>query len=280
MIIGVTGATSTIGEATVAAIERMKHHAVRLVRTPRSPSDRHYDLGQPIHPETLTGVDAVIHLAWDWRPAARESLDPNVEAGRRLVRACVVVGARPVLLSTYSTFSADTSVYGTAKASLEAEFRADGGTALRAGLIWGNQPSGMVSTVLRIARLPLACPHLTPDPTLHHSEIRTLAARLVEATTTVDSETVLAASAEAVRLSEIVHSARRRGTSVHVTIPTRALLAAARSGERLGVPLPFRSDSLPVADDTNERAVMSSTLCRLDGFPGREAFLGWIASIP
>ena len=144
MIVGVTGATSRIGELTIGAVRAAGHHPVAFVRNPRNSDERKLDLKEPIAESILEGIDALIHVAWSWDSSPGWRSDPNRIGGAELARACVSSGVRPVLLSTYSVFAASSSAYGAAKRDVESEFIAAHGVALRAGLIWGGTPSGMV----------------------------------------------------------------------------------------------------------------------------------------
>lgn len=276
MIIGVTGATSGIGRETVRVLRARGHTAVPLVRSPDGPDERRFDLTSQVTSDLLDGLDGLIHLSWSWDEQRTDRPDVNLEAGRALARACANTGMRPVLLSTYSARAAATSAYGRSKAALEGTFSEAGGVSLRAGLVWGGEPLAMVATLMRLARLPVVCPHLSPDPLLHHSARAVLAGALADQATgdRTDSGVLLAASPEGVMLSEIFHAAggARR---LHVPIATGPLLAGATTARRLRAPLPFRVDSL--------RSVLScaaapeAAMPRIEGFPGAVSFLAWIS---
>lgn len=275
MIIGVTGATSGVGSAVIAQVARSGNTAVRLERVSRSPTSRHYDLNASVSPALLDGLDAVVHLAWQWHTTSGAARDPNTLGGERLAQACAIAGTRPVLLSTFSAFAASTSAYGAAQVAVEHSFREAGGTALRAGLVWGGTPSGMAVTLTRLAQLPQIYPHLSPDPALRHSEVAVLAAKLVNAAHDGDRVISRAASDERVRLSAIFHAARGRRSRAHLRVPVPALLLVARSAERLKLNLPFCSVSLAsLSESVND--ISTPGMQSVGDFPGNADFLRWL----
>jgi len=270
-MIGVTGASSEIGLGVLRAAKVLGVEAVPIGRS-GGPGTRPYDLREPLPDGLLAGVDSIVHLAWAWH----EAPGVNVEAGKRLAAACRARDIRPVLLSTFSVFAAQSSKYGAAKLAVETEFLDAGGSALRAAVIWGADPGGIVATLSRLARIPVFAPHLWPDPLLYHSQEADLAAALVRAALGQSrSGIALAASMEAVSLRTLMETLRgeRSGLSVPVAVPLLQLVA--RAGEGLHIPLPFRSDSLSALDRSAGRAIASTDLPWLDGFPGAAAFLDW-----
>lgn len=236
MIVGVTGATSTIGEHVVARLAA-GHTAVRMGRG--GGVDRRFDIGVPLAVDALSGLDAVVHLAWSWEIPA----DVNARSAIQLAEACAAAGVKPVLISTYSAFASATSAYGAAKLTAEQAVVGAGGVAVRAGLVWGADPSGIVATLMRLARLPLLRLRLVPDTAMHHTSIAELADALVLATTTAATGVYTAAADDTVSLAALLAALRRR-RGVPVPVPLGAAFHVVRAGERLRIPLPLRSDSL------------------------------------
>jgi uncharacterized protein YbjT (DUF2867 family) len=272
-MIGITGASSGIGRAVVQAAERLNVESVSLVRVPAG-HERHYDLTEPLDELILDGLDAVVHLAWAWGSGP----GVNAEAGRRLASACRARGVRPVLLSTLSSFAAGTSRYGAEKVATETAFIAAGGAALRSGLIWGSDTTGMLATLARLAGLPLLAPRLTPDPMMRHSSDGQLAELLIrQALTPKPPAIVLAASQEPLPLSTLMARLRGPRPGVPVPIPVPLLEVLAKTAERVHLPLPFRSDSLAALSAEAEHNMASTTLPWASGFPGNDTMMEWAA---
>lgn len=276
MIVGVSGANSEIGRAVCEA-SRRKHEVVRLGRD--GTSNRFLDVRKPLREDVAVGLDSVIHLAWDWDGMDGSRRDPNVLGGIALARACESAGARPVLLSTYSAFASDKSAYGSAKSLVERAFTTSGGASLRAGLIWGGRPAGIVATVLRLAGLPAVCVHLVPDPLLFHSNQLVLAERLVDLAGEGSSGVRLAAAKHPVALTHLVHAAQRSQVKAHVSVGVAPLMSGAHIFEQAGISLPFRIDSLRGVGPEAERAIMASDLEEVGGFPEAGELLDWIKSL-
>ena len=266
---------------TIKAVSAAGHRPVALVRNPTASADRMFDLEREVDESTVDGLDGLIHIAWSWAVDSQRHADPNLVAGAGLARACESSGIRPVLLSTYSVFAAASSEYGAAKLDLERDFLEAGGTALRAGLIWGGSATGMVATLLGLAKSRHFCIHLTPEPVMHHSEQTALASALAAAATSPESqnEAFLASSQETVALTQILHAAAPSRKRLHMPVPLNLVIAAARMAEKLRVNLPFRLDSLSAVTPEAERAAAEATAPQLLGFPGSDLFLEWLESL-
>lgn len=98
LTVAVTGASGLVGEALCAFLSTGGHTVVRLVRrAPATADERHWDPNHP-DPDSLAGVDAVVHLAGhgiagrftaDHKRAVR---DTRVEPTRRLAQAAAAAG--------------------------------------------------------------------------------------------------------------------------------------------------------------------------------------------
>jgi nucleoside-diphosphate-sugar epimerase len=271
-VIGVTGATSGIGRALLAAARRGGVDAVALGRS-SSAGERPYDLLKPVSPDSLSDLSAVIHLAWSW-----EEPGANVPAGLGLAESCAGQGIRPVLLSTFSAFS-EASRYGIDKRLLEDRFSEVGGKSVRAGLIWGGQPAGIVATLVRLARLPFLLPKLWPDPVMWHSNESDLADVLLAAALEHDPRgVVLGASDETVSLDVLMVSLRGDRSGMALRVPTRALAAFAGLAEYAHVPLPFRRDSIAALQGEVLGADHLRALDWAPEFKGTPDLLRWASS--
>jgi nucleoside-diphosphate-sugar epimerase len=279
MKIAVTGANSGVGQVFCAVAASLGHEVVRLVRTPGG-SEIQFQLGREFDSSPLAGVDALLHLAWDWSVTGDSYIRVNVEGSRRLLDVCREVGALPILLSTFSAFSKGESQYGVSKRALEYDFAAAGGSSIRSGLIWGASVSGMIATVIKLAALKGACPHLRPDPLVYHSDVGQLVESLIALMRHPKpiEPVSLGAFREPMRLSEIAHAVRGTDRGFHVPVPVALFRAPARVLEARGVRLPFRADSISggLAAGDLERSSLRHTF--LPGFADSSAFVAWMHS--
>lgn len=95
MRIVIAGASGLIGRALTAHLTDGGHQVIRLVRRePAGPDERPWSPGQPLAPDTLAGVDAVVNLAGasiaklPWTRATRaEILNSRLRATHTLTQA-------------------------------------------------------------------------------------------------------------------------------------------------------------------------------------------------
>ena len=100
-----------------------------------------------------TGIDVIVHAAYDFSVTAPALVHKiNVEGTARLMDAADKAGiGRFIEISTMSAFDGCSSVYGQAKLAIERLVADRNGLSLRAGLIWGPRPGGMVGTLYKLA---------------------------------------------------------------------------------------------------------------------------------
>jgi hypothetical protein len=164
------------------------------------------------------------------------------------------------------------------KRALEDDFAAAGGSSIRSGLIWGASNNGMIATVIKLAALKFACPHLLPDPIVYHSEVGQLVESLLALMRRPKpiEPVSLGAFREPMRLSEIAHAIRGTERGIHVPVPVALFRTPARVLESQGIRLRFRADSLSggLAPGDLERSSLRDTF--LPGFADSSAFVAWI----
>ncbi len=274
MKVAITGASSSIGKTVKKLFVEAGHEVTDLVRNPIMQNEVKFDLSAPISPELLKSMNLLIHIGWDRSRNYKESLVINRNGGLRLFDACAETGTLPVLLSTISVH-APLSEYGKTKSLLEKRALELSGRVIRSGLIWGVELSGFLLTIGRLAKIPILKPQLRPDPDIYHSEVNALAKCIVMVALSSDSASVTSAIArDSIKLSELMSA---MGSKHRVKIPVSAKMVykVAERLERLGLKLPFNSDSISgilegIADDE----ISNSRPNNFD-FPGSGEFLNW-----
>ena len=277
MKVAITGANSRIGQITRRLFFESGHEVFSLVRNPVNLSDRKFDLSQPVPPDLLLSMDLLVHIGWDRSRNYEESIAINRIGGLRLFDACAQTGTLPILLSTMSVH-ASLSKYGMTKSILEDRALELSGRVVRSGLIWGDELSGFLLTIERIAKIPILRPQLRPDPDLYHSEVNTLAECIVMVSLSRDSPTVISAIAkDSVKLSELMMAMRSKH-GIKIPVPAEIVHKASEKLERLGLKLPFNSDSISgILENVNEDEILMSRLRGID-FSGSDKFLEWVKS--
>lgn len=278
MKVAITGASSRIGQTTRRLFIESGHEVFSLVRNRVNESDKKFDLSQPVPPDLLRSMDLLVHVGWDRSRNYEESVEINRIGGLNLLDACAAAGTLPVLLSTMSVH-ASSSKYGMTKSILENRVLELSGRVVRSGLIWGDELSGFLLTIERIAKIPIFRPQLRPDPDLYHSEVNTLAECITMVSLSGDSPTVTSAIAkDSVKLS-VLMIAMGSKHGIKMPVPAKIVHKASERLERLGLKLPFNSDSISgILENINEEEIAKSRPSGID-FPDSSKFLSWASSL-
>jgi nucleoside-diphosphate-sugar epimerase len=138
--VGITGASGFIGRALVNGFASSGWTVTHLGRR----ETRRYDLAEPVDPQTLVDLDAVVHAAYD-------SGADNVAAMKRLIRA--VRAARVptfVFISSFASNERAASRYGRDKYMAERALDLTTDMVVRPGLVVGH--GGLYGTMQRTIR--------------------------------------------------------------------------------------------------------------------------------
>jgi len=254
---GVTGANGYVGSVLARSLSVAGWQVVKLVRLPAAPRDgrsagpdeqRHYDLREEPSAHLLEGLDAVVLCAWDMSLTRREDVwNVNVEGTNALAELAGGAGVRTVLVSSMSAYEGTRQHYGIAKLACERVVLSKGGAVVRPGLVYGPGAGGMVGRLKRLARLPVV-PLVGASSklfTVHEDDLGDGLVAVLSATGAPRGPLGLAHD-RAVTLENVV-LACLAGTARPpwvIRLPWRLGYVALKSGEALGLPLPFRSDSI------------------------------------
>lgn len=246
----VTGAYGYLGSRIRAELDRRGWETHALVRRPR-PGDRAtaWSLGEVPPVGVLRGSHALVHAAYDFTARTLDDATrSNVDGTRALLDAARAAGVERVIsISSLSAYTGTRQVYGRVKLAVEQATLAAGGIAVRPGLVYGDVPGGIVGAIVAAARgpvLPIIGASSRQYP-VHEDDVARAVASVLGGPQW--EPTVLRVAEEApLRFGEIVSILlARRGRSCRlIPVPWQPVWALLRCGERLGVPLPFRSDSI------------------------------------
>lgn len=247
MKVGITGAGGYVGSHLARSLEERGYVVVRLSRSCG------FHLGEPIEPGMVSGLDVLIHAAYDF--TARDPVEinrVNVKGSIALFEAASAAGVgRLVFISSIAAFPACRSVYGRGKLAVEAQVLRLGGYVVRPGTVYGGEAGGLFGTLSALAaRLPVIPLPGTGNQVLyliHIDDLSALVERLVQTDLPLGMRVLLAACPEPVSLRELLtRIARSRGRRrVFVPVPAALVMAAVRTAEKiLGRKCPVRSDAL------------------------------------
>lgn len=282
MRIGITGATSLIGQELCDFAIAKGHEVVRLIRLPSEQSDRYFAINDEVPRCDLSDLDAVVHLAWA-RPKDSGELDTsNVVATEYLAAQCVVQRIRFVFVSSTTVFNAGSSRYGSAKLRAEEVTCRYNGVVVRPGLVWGGElmKSPILQQLARIAAIPLVLPTLSPDPLLYHSEITVLCQTLVRVCDepSLSGSRVCAFAHDQIALSAILKAMRTRGLLMTFRLPTGLCISILRFLDRFRIRIGIEAESLRFALPSKSSLDLQRGLQRSSEFSQMRAdnFVEWL----
>jgi nucleoside-diphosphate-sugar epimerase len=248
----ITGAGGYVGSAIARCFQRHGWEVLALGR--RSVENtRHvpYELGADLRGLPWTEMDALVHCAYDFRPKEWSKIrEVNVEASIALLRAARNQGVkRLVYISSLSAFPSCRSLYGKAKMEVEAATLELGGAVVRPGLVWSMTPGSMLGSLEKAAGsrfVPLIGDGSYPQYLVFDEDLAKLVFALSQSDAPQITRAVSAAHPQKYSLRSLLqHLAQKQDAKpVFVPIPWRLMHAGLKTLETLGLPAPFRSDSL------------------------------------
>ena len=262
-----TGATGYLGSQIRRRLLADGWDVIELTRREEPGSNtRWFRLGEPLDPADLAGCQALVHCAYDFDQIAWEDICAvNVRGSELLLQAARQAGIRHVvLISTISAFDGCKSLYGKAKLEIERATRELGGWVIRPGLIYGDDPGGMVgrlvAQVRRARLLPIPGSGAQLMYLVHQDDIAAAVSRALTIAPPPDAPPVTVAHGQAFAFRDILHElARALGRKVTlVPVPWRLMWLALRCAELCRLKLPLRSDSLVSLVNQNRAPLLNA----------------------
>jgi len=251
----VTGATGYLGSRLCQSLAARDWNVFRLTRRPASGDSFQIPFslneGAPADFFARHCIESLVHCSYDFQSHRWPEIQArNVQGSIRLLRQAHEQGVRRIIfISTMSAFAGCKSLYGRAKLEIEREATALGAIVVRPGLIYGEQPGGMVGALTKAVRslplVPLIGNGQQMLYAIHESDLATLIDRLMMGSD-LPRGPVMAAFDRGMTFRKVLEIlADRAGRQVKfVPIPWRLIWAPLRLAEALRLPLKFRSDSV------------------------------------
>jgi len=256
----VTGAHGYVGSRLIQAFQRSGWAVVPMTRRPAGQTlpggeaDFPFILGNEISSDELAKrrIDVLVHAAYDFSLLKRPEIDKiNVQGSACLFRAAQAAGIRRIIvLSSLSAFEGAPSFYGQAKLAVERLAQEYGGCAVRAGLVYGEAPGGMMGRLQKsVEALPvtavlnhtLARLHL-----VHEEDLGKYIVKLSGGPWPPLQKVYTAAGLKEWTLRSILEElASAKGRHVRILeLPWQLVWFILRAIEAIGITLPFHSDSV------------------------------------
>lgn len=250
MIVAVTGAAGLVGARACAALTAAGHCVRRLTRTPSEANERAFHLGEAVTPEILSGCNALIHAAYDFKVLGWAEVNRvNVEGSFRLLTAAKTAGVKRIIfVSSVSAFKDCRSDYGKGKLAVEKVVLNSGGIVVRPGLVYGGN-GGMFASLAKLCAVPLLPVFdggRQPLQLVHVDEVaRDLVAALNWDPSSAAGPVTLANPGPISFKNMFAAIARSQGKTLRtISIPSSLAYVGLRALEALGLPLRLRADSL------------------------------------
>jgi nucleoside-diphosphate-sugar epimerase len=248
----ITGAAGYVGAAVVHCFQAQEWDVLAFGRRPLAGSTHvRYELGADPAQLPWSEVDALVHCAYDFQPKSWEQIRKvNVEGSIGLLQTARDRGVkRVVFISSFSAFPGCHSLYGRAKMEVEAAALALGVVVVRPGLVWSHKPGSLLRSLERAASrkwVPLIGDGSYPQYLVFDEDLAALVFALCRADAPAVPRPISAAHPQKHSLRSLLQqlAARQGRHPVFLPIPWQLMHAGLKSLETLGLPAPFRSDSL------------------------------------
>lgn len=249
-VAAITGAYGYVGSLVRDHLEAEGWKTCALVRRPR-PNDLAvvWQLGDGLPAAGVGQIDALVHCAYDFTPRSRRAIwSVNVEGSAALLTSAASARVpRLLFISSMSACRGTRQLYGQAKLATEGLTLRLGGIVVRPGLIYGDDPGGMVGTLLGLARspiLPIVGARSFQYPVYDH-DLAAAITRILRAKHWTP-EVIGIAQPEPMRFIDAMNvlvAAQGRKARL-IPTPWRPIYWSLRLIELLGVRLPIRADSV------------------------------------
>ena len=261
IVCAVTGANGYIGSECVRYFQKCVYTVIKFVRNILDNESKPYDLSINIDPNSLSGVDILIHCAYEFKLFTWEDIHRvNVEGSRRLFHAAHEAGIkRIVYISSVSAYVGCQSLYGKAKLEIEEKAQEMDAFIIRPGLVFGSVKGGMFNALYKMTNLPLL-PVFSggrqPMALIHMNDLVALIQKMAVEETGNRPKYVVAAHPEFISFRDILLGiAHHRNKPLYlVSIPGGLTVFMLKLCEKIGLSLGFRSDSLISLLHSNEHS--------------------------
>jgi nucleoside-diphosphate-sugar epimerase len=280
-ICAITGSNGYVGGCVKNYFAARGWEILELVRQPKAGSRGvKFCLGEEIPPPVFENVTVLVHCAYDLKLVRREEIRAvNVEGSRKIFQSARAAKIpKIVFISSISAFDGCKSLYGNAKLEIEKIALDNGALVIRPGLVFGNDPGGMVGKLAAQVRESSVIPLVggAQMQFLVHDEdlcafIEKFAARKIE----IAPRVLTAANERPLAFKQLLlEIARGQNKKIKfVPLPWRLLWLGLKSTEIFGLKLNFRSDSLVSLMNPNPQPDFSANseaglVCRPFQFKG------------
>jgi nucleoside-diphosphate-sugar epimerase len=246
-LVGITGSAGYLGGSLVEALRANEREVVSYQRRAGAGVSR-LDLDQAVDPKLFEGVSCLVHGAWDLKETdPHRAWERNVDGSKRILDAALQAGvSRFIFISSMSAYFGTKQNYGLMKMAVERAVLEADQIVVRPGLVYGGETGGMARTLSNLARLPVIPVFKNARQfTLHIDDFLATMTSLI-ITDDVPSSVIGLGYDPPEEFRDIMMALARQQnrTPRTLTVPWAPLHLALVIAEKVGLPLPVRSDSL------------------------------------
>jgi nucleoside-diphosphate-sugar epimerase len=252
-ICAITGANGYVGGCIKNYFAARGWDMFELVRRPK-PGSRsfQFQLGDDLSPDLLSGVNTLVHCAYDFTPLTWNEITAiNVEGSRKILQAARAAKvAKIIFISSISAYDDCRSMYGKAKLEIEKIALANGAMVIRPGLVYGGPSGGMFGKLAEKTQKSSIMPMIGSGSQIqflvHQEDLCSFAERYASGAIDIAPRILTAANERPWPLKELILTiAQSNGKKpTFVPIPWQLVWMGIKSAEMCGLRLNFRSDSL------------------------------------
>jgi nucleoside-diphosphate-sugar epimerase len=259
MCIAVTGTSGYVGSVICKELEK-RFNVVHLVRCPTTSNSAYWsfessdnELMQLTQYLTDRKATHLIHIAWPMTNLERSCENSLAVMGsERLFNAANKAGIKNIIfISSISSFKSAISLYGQQKYIVEQLVARLGGISLRLGLVYGKNPGGAFSKILKSAKrsklVPLIGMGDLPQYMLQDSALAEAILQIIYNYNAIsNSEPITLAEPSPIKFRDLLLMiARHYGKKlILIPIPWRVIYYTLYAFEIMNITLDFKSDSV------------------------------------
>jgi nucleoside-diphosphate-sugar epimerase len=223
-----------------------------LARRPKpGPRSFQFQLGDDLSPDLLSGVSALVHCAYDFELLHWDEIAAiNIEGSRKILQAARAANVPKIIyISSISAFDGCRSLYGKAKLEIEKIALANGGLAVRSGLVYGGPTGGMFGKLSEKIKNSAVIPLVGGSKVQYLVDQEDLCGyieKFASGTIEVPSRALTAAHEKPWPFKQLVlEIAGAQGKKpTLIPLPWQLVWLALKTAEACGLRLNFRSDNL------------------------------------
>ncbi|MGH7950746.1 MAG: NAD-dependent epimerase/dehydratase family protein [Limisphaerales bacterium] len=252
-VCAITGGSGYVGGCVKNYFAARGWEILELTRRPKPDSRAiKFQLGEEILPQSLAGVSALVHCAYDFKPLRWLEIHAvNIVGSRKILEAARAAEIPKIIfISSISAFDGCRSLYGRAKLEVEKIALENGAVVIRPGLVYGRDPGGMfgklVAQIRNVSVIPVIGDGSQIQFLVHNEDLCAFIEKFAADKIEIAPRILTTANEQPLTFKQLLLKiARAVGKKPKfIPLPWQWVWLALKSAEFCGLKLNFRSDSL------------------------------------